>query len=99
VTDTNALTNLQIGPWLTGQPGSQSLPNRLYFCFLHRNWGTTDTDDLAHTRRHKQRPTVVQIKTTEQVSREERLLHFLHAVRPAPNALADGQEAFITLTE
>ena len=89
----NPLSQFDIRPWLVRSAGTDSHLKRRNF--LVRNWqgNSTISNDLLNARGHHNCSPVLVIKPAEQITREQRLFHFLDPVRPLAHALIGGEEA------
>src|SRR5580704_14894981 len=81
-------------PPCNGQPGSQYRLYRLDLALIYRLGILADAHQIQKPRRRQQRHTVIEIETAEQVSREEREVHYLHPIGPLSTA-TNQREKFL----
>src|SRR3981189_2494923 len=79
----NPLADWEVRPRLVRQSRAKRLADRLEFPLFHRNRTSAVPQDLLHARSHQKRPTILIIKSAEQITWKQRLLNFLYPVRPA----------------
>src|SRR5580700_9367175 len=97
VIHSHSLANLEVRPRLIRQSRAKRLADRLELSLLDGNRIAAVPQDLLYARGHQKRATIQKIKSAEQITGEERLLHFFHPVRPATDTLVQRQEALIAL--